>query len=132
MLSSQDDFYLKKIIFSTAPSSLLTSPTTPTTLPIVASGVPNQNNLLGGPTPGGINLFGNVSQPASVDFIGSTPTLNTTKSGNDLLGDLADFGSLSLQSKSTVSNTLNNNNLNDALTGGPGLLDNFGGKCFFF
>lgn len=92
-------------------------------------GVPNQNNLLGGPAPGGASLFGNLSQPASVDFIGSSPALNTTKSGNDLLGDLADFGNLSLQSKSTVSNTLNNNP-NDALTGGPGLLDNFGGKCY--
>ncbi|XP_050313622.1 clathrin interactor 1 isoform X2 [Anthonomus grandis grandis] len=138
---SEDDFADFSSAFSnsssTAPSSLLTSPTTPSVLPNILPpmGVSNQN-LLGSSSaqipnlagPGSNNLLGGFGQPMA--FQGQQPPLlsqNAPKnSGADLLGDLTDFGSLSLGNKINSSNGLNNNN-SDGLLGGPGLMDNFDG-----
>ncbi|XP_076266088.1 clathrin interactor lqfR [Rhynchophorus ferrugineus] len=143
---TEDDFADFSSAFSTSssttPSSLLTSPTTPTVLPNVippTMGVPNQNllmsannvaqtqpaNLLGGPPVQnnalmGGNLLGLGLETATAQ----NPIQIASKNNEDLLGDLKDFGGLSIQPKPAVGNG-NNNNINFGLTGGQGLLDNF-------
>ncbi|KAL1498311.1 hypothetical protein ABEB36_009127 [Hypothenemus hampei] len=136
---NEDGFADFNSAFSTS-NSLLTSPVTPTALPSVGA---SNNSLFGGPTvPSnnliGGNLLGGFAQPpppsATQSVFGTVPVTNSTtqhSNGSDLLGDLADFGSLSLQTKPPIvgNNTSNNNNPNDALTGGiPGLLDNISGN----
>lgn len=133
-VQSEDDFADFSSAFSnsgsTTPSSLLTSPTTPTVLPnIVPSsmGASNQNLLLGSvPLQTNNSIGGNLLggfPPAPT--LGQAPLMGVTpskKSGDDLLGDLTDFGSLSIHPAN-----VNNNNINDGLMGGTGLLDNLNG-----
>ncbi|XP_060530049.1 uncharacterized protein LOC132704188 [Cylas formicarius] len=114
--------------------SLLTSPTTPAVFPNVIAPPdirPPANNFFmsNSTTPAQPNLK-NVSQidgalpsMSGIPSMGAFSTLKGQPSaGNDLLGD---FGGLSIQpSEAATSN--NNNSINDALTGGVGLLDNLG------
>ncbi|CAG9760952.1 unnamed protein product [Ceutorhynchus assimilis] len=130
-------------------SNLLISSSTSTVLPNIIAPIPNQTNLLvaspnlleGPPMPSSGNLMGEFAQAptatSQLPFISATqPAIFSNqlqssppkKSENDLLGDLTDFGSLSLQPAKPAENGNGNinNNLNDGLTGGVlGLLDNF-------
>ncbi|XP_066154978.1 telomere length regulation protein TEL2 homolog [Euwallacea fornicatus] len=138
---SEDDFADFSSAFSnsnsTAPSSLLTSPTTPTVLPNIIPpnmGVSKQNKLLEGPF-SGENLLEGFSHSGSGAVMGhpapqallTSQVSSLPKKNDDLLGDLSDFDSMSIAPKPVVSNIVNNN-FNDPLTGGPGLLDNFGDR----
>ncbi|XP_019756578.2 telomere length regulation protein TEL2 homolog [Dendroctonus ponderosae] len=107
---------------STAPSSLLTSPTTPTVLPNIISPTMGVSNSLLSMGP---NLLGGLDQPTlggQTSLLGPTPAqpAPVVAPKDDLLGD---FSSMSIQPQ-IVSNNLNNN-FNDGFLGGPALLDNF-------